>query len=211
MEHKDSYKSLTKASDFIALVVSRTVEIINDKLLGHVAEFNDFITTNNIIGLKKKHLVWTDLIKNYTNITSCLNNLIGFSHEMNYTRKFIFHNIAKPTDNLKEKLDQLLSAAGSFLDGTKSVLISLEFIAKNLDIQPTSRDRDGQTDSGISNLFGIISAVRTAAETIEKQHLPKVRQLNKTVLESASKKGGSEISALLENFTAKGGLDISEN
>lgn len=186
MDHDQSYRSLCKSADFICLVLNRIVIIINDKVAELSAELLGFINESNVIGLKKKHSAWNEIIKNYTVFMTSFNNLIGFSHTMNYCRKNLIKTLmgSKDPKYIRVKVESFSEAAELFLEHLHAILTCLQYFA--------AMDPSEKYNTEIKNLNDVYRVLTDTKVTIEKKHLPKVRQTAVELLAKYTKTGEFE-------------------
>lgn len=215
MEYKKYYKNLGKSSDFIVLVINKVIPIINDKLFSRAAELSEFVNSSNIFGLKKRHLIWIDLIKNYTSLTTSMNNLIGFNHTINYARKIIVKELlaGKKYEDSKKKIQLISEVSEKFIEYTRSLLINLHYFSENLESDNTGVSKE------VKSLGDVYSLINEALKLFIEKHLPKVKQINEEIMEKISKSGGfesnhscefdkiDEINKKLKDFSVSGGFE----
>lgn len=132
-ENYDSYlKNLTNIVDFIVLLSNKIIGIINNKISDNVGDLTNLISNSDLIGLKKKHSNWNDIIKNYTTLLTTIFNLVSIDHTLNYTRKMVIKT--KETKETKEYLDKKINTfkelSEKFIEFTKTFLICIEFFSK---------------------------------------------------------------------------------
>ena len=191
-------KKLTKLIDFAIIVLNKVLPIINEKMANKSAEMLDFINTNNLIALKKKFSNWNEIVKNFTNFTTCLNNMIASNLAITYNRKslkfinFVNNNIGK--DFFQKKIDLLEKNIIIFLEMGNSLILSLKYFAENLDYIPKKNENDS-----IKSLLDIVRIINETLNKIEKSGLPKTKQELKELLQnsnlelnSGKKTGGSD-------------------
>lgn len=191
-------KKLTKLIDFAIIVLNKVLPIINEKMANKSAEMLDFINTNNLIALKKKFSNWNEIVKNFTNFTTCLNNMIASNLAITYNRKslkfinFVNNNIGK--DFFQKKIDLLEKNIIIFLEMGNSLILSLKYFAENLDYIPKKNENDS-----IKSLSDIVRIINETLNKIEKSGLPKTKQELKELLQnsnlelnSGKKTGGSD-------------------
>ena|ERR1700678_1539847 len=191
-EYKTYYKNLSKTSNFITLVINKTIYIINDKLANYVSVFTDKIIKDDNV---KKYSNWNDIVNNYTNFLTIANNLIGFDHTINYLRKMIFAQ----SNKIDKKITKLIDNSHRFIESVKAIIISLDYFAKTLDIvTPVSKE--------IKSLNDLTPLIKQSIDIFENKHLVKIEQSSA----SLSKTGSSEIDLInqdLTNYMISGGFD----
>jgi hypothetical protein len=164
-EYEKDYKNLTKAADFILLVVNKIVSVVNGRFAWHAADLNEFINSNNTIGLKKKHTSWPDLIKNYASMLTGINNMVSMNASMNFSRKQLVKN-----QDVEKNTEKIEVSSQKFIDSIENILLCLEFFSKNIDIvQPKSKE--------VNDMTSVHKIIETALEKIKKTYLPKVKQI----------------------------------
>lgn len=199
MEEKiEDYKNLTKCTGFIVIILEKTILIINDKLLGLSSELISFVNSNNVIGLKKKHLIWLELVKNYTNLCTAFNNLNSFNYNINYNRKLVIHKTAeknKTVDKIDKKIKSIEESCNKFIEYTKTALSSLNYLSKNLDITKVN------LGNKVESLNDIYQVIDKAITNFDKKFFPKVKQINKELLSENTKTGSYEQLEFLNSLT----------
>ena len=222
-ENTKFYKNLSKASDFIVLLSSNIIPIINGKISQHTTELSEFINTSNIIGLKKKHLNWNEIMKNYTTLTTAVNNLIGFNHTINYARKMLLKELerTKTPDYVQRKIKTIENSCIKFIEYTQVLLRCLDYFAKTMDLSGKSVSRPdfkskGESDikseeksetkveekaegsaekkgDNLQNLSDVYQLITKAIETFDKKHFSKIKQINADILAHLTKEGKGEL------------------
>lgn len=133
MEQTGSYlKELITHIDFITALSSKIILLANNKLATTASELGFYIESSNIIGLKKKHFHWNDIIKNYTTLCTTVNNLISYSHTANYVRRLGLDN---RKDKYLQKADELKEIITKFIENSKILLICVDYFSKNLEFK----------------------------------------------------------------------------
>lgn len=179
MEFDQSYKSLCKATDFVVLVLGRTVNIINDKLLQFAANIDQDVGRRN----------WNETIKNYTTFMTSFNNLVGFSHTMNYSRKWIIRTLigSKDPDYVRLKIESYSQASEGFLLHFATILTTLQYFV------PID-DRGSQEIKSLADVHRVLSDARTSMQ--KKVQLAK--QTSSDIKAKYKATGSGEI--ILENI-----------
>lgn len=197
-------KKLGVLCNFIILTINKVVLILNEKLIGHAIEMQEFINSDNLIGLKKKFMNWNEIIKNYTNFTTCLNNMIDAAHIIIFNRRALklinIQNSKLATDYCIKKIESLEKNVIVFIEMSKSLNISLKFL---VDIfEPSSKEQINFTHElpeNIKSLYDIIKIIHEASDKIEKSYFPKTKQEMKSKIETLTKVGeGEQVSALVD-------------
>lgn len=178
---REELKNLTKLLDFTVLVFNKTTLILNDKISNLGKEIIDFINSDNLIGLKKKHLIWNEILKNYTNFLTCLNSMIGISQSGNYLRKIIKLLQEEQKDYLKKKIENLQNNLLKFIELTKSGLISIKYFGEHLDYY----NKNPQLE--INNLNDIHKILSDTLNKVENILYPKIIQKGKEIQEKTGK------------------------
>lgn len=153
------YKNITKLSNFINLVINKTINIINDKLLSNANDFTSLISSDDndskkIENLKKKHSLWNEIIMNYTTFMMCFNNSLSNDQSMSYVRKVL------KISSDEKYINKFVKSLNGFIENITSIIVNLDYFAKNFDLIVS----EGKS---IKNLSDVVNLIKQTLTTIE--------------------------------------------
>lgn len=216
--NKEYYRLGVKTLDAAILLVNDVVPLVNQKILGYVDMINSLISAGKIDDLKKKAPVLVDPIKNYTILSTSLNNVIANSHTINYARKSILKALISSKKDT-EKVKEYITEKGKILDedfmkALEHLKIIEEALSNFSNVFPAKK-QDNSSDKKIKDVEDVVVYLKKLLVKLEL-YSSDIKAETKRILSSISseyekaKKGKYE-DVLKDYNRLTGGYEKTDN